>query len=306
MLLHASRPTNALTMGEPASTELRSDPNRSPSPPTRRRSPTLGPTFTDKLRDRLSMISIALQESDSGVKERRAKTQPVRKGRKGGIWNSVADLLGTASAPRSRKPSSEELPMPRDRGRRTTLRRASSADSFDVSPRDAQPDCTPSHSVMAQLARLDVAARGQLVKEDSPPLLTGPNGTCRSRSSPTFRKQSPFNDMYGNDADPDAVLRLLRPTPSHLRSPSRQESPDDGTPAVWPAWPAAWPTESDGHLPGMGLFSYHGAASADSVSQLEEDDYTPDTVLASFSSGSGSSGGSRPAVKSRVASALEH
>jgi len=56
----------------------------------------------------------------------------------------------------------------------------------------------------------------------------------------------------------------------------------------------------------MGLFSYHGVASADSVSQLEEDDYTPDTVLASFSSGSGSSGGSRPAVKSRVASALEH
>ena len=94
----------------------------------------------------------------------------------------------------------------------------------------------------------------------------------------------------------------MRPTPSHLRSPSRQESPDDGTPAVWPAWPR----EPDGHLPGMGLFSYHGVASADSVSQLEEDDYTPDTVLASFSSGSGSSGGSRPAVKSRVASALEH
>ena len=244
--------------------------------PTRRRSPTSGSSFTDKMRDRLTMLSTAIQEADSGVKERRAK-KSVRTGRKGGIWNSVADLLGNTT-PRPRN-GPEELPMSRNRGSSfgMTLRRASSADSFSASPRAAQPDCTPSHSVMAQLACLGIK-EAQPIK------------TCRSRSSPASRSppvigaQLPRNDICGNEAAPiNAGARLLRPTPSRLRSPS-------------PGAPAAATTVATvapgGHSPGMGPFLHHGE-SRDFDSQLAEvkDDYTPDSVLASFSSGSGSSGG---------------
>ena len=259
------------------------------------------------------MLSAAIEESDSAVQERRTKTRPVRNRRKGGIWNSVAELIGT-STPRSRN-GPEELPTPRDRGSSfgRTLRRASSADSFNASPRAAQPDCTSSLSVMALLARHDASAGGRLVKEDSPPLLA-PNATCRSRSSPAvLGNQSPCNDTCGSDAPPiNAGPRL----------PRRSPSPEDGAPAAWRA-------ESDGHSnarssasttlwhgrlgsqpdrkggtrggaaqpkasqsldagsshrpaapPGMGLFGHHGVP-ADFVSQLVEDDPTPDSVMAS-------------------------
>ena len=258
------------------------------------------------------MLSAAIEESDSAVQERRAKTRPVRNRRKGGIWNSVAELIGSTPRPTN---GPEELPTPRDRGSSfgRTVRRASSAGSFNASPRAAQPDCdcTPSLSVMALLARHDASAGGRLVKEDSPPLL-GPNATCRSQSFPILGNQSPCNDICGNDAPPmNAGPRLLR----------RSTSPEDGAPAAWRA-------ESNGHSnarssasttlwhgrlgsqpdrkggtrggaaqpkasqsldagssqrpaapPGMGLFGHHGAP-AHFVSQLLEDDpSTPDSVL---------------------------
>ena len=136
--------------------------------------------------------------------------------------------------------------MSRNRGSSfgMTLRRASSADSFSASPRAAQPDCTPSHSVMAQLACLGIK-EAQPIK------------TCRSRSSPASRSppvigaQLPRNDICGNEAAPiNAGDRLLRPTPSRLRSPS-------------PGAPAAATTVATvapgGHSPGDGpIFTSRG------------------------------------------------
>jgi len=196
-------------------------PSRSPSPPWRRRSPNLGPSFslTDKLRDRLATISIATQDPNSEVQERRAKKQPVRKGRRGGMWNSVAEMLGT-STPRPR--NGQEF----EQAARVSTKRSSSSGSLDASNLDAspgatQPNSTPSRRMNAQLARLDdVSVRGQLVED------------YRSRSSPTVRSLPRHNDIGGNDsALMKAEPRVLRPPPSRLR-PS---SPKDGKPAARPA-----------------------------------------------------------------------
>lgn len=190
-------------------------PSRSPSPPWRRRSPALGPSFslTDKLHDRLAMLSTATHDPDSGVQERWAKKQPVRKGRRGGMWSSVAEMLGSS---KPRPGNGEEL---QQAARVSTLKRSSSLGSLDASPGATQPNSTPSRSMNPQLERLDVSVRGQLVED-------------RSRSSPTVRSLPRCNDIGGNDAAlMKAEPRVLRPPPSRLR-PS---SPEDGTPTARPA-----------------------------------------------------------------------
>ena len=192
-------------------------PSRSPSPPWRRRSPPLGPSFslTDKLRDRLATLSTATEDPDSGVQERRAKKQPVRKGRRGGMWNSVAEMLGT-STPRPR--NGEEL---QQAARVSTVKRSSSLGSLNVSAGATQPNSTSSRIMNDQLARLGVPVRGGSAY---------PVEDCRSRSSPTVRSLPPrCNDIGGNDvALMKAEPRVLRPPPSRLR-PS---STEDGTRAA--------------------------------------------------------------------------
>ena len=186
-------------------------PSRSPSPPWRRRSPPLGTSFslTDNLRDRLATLSTAAEDPDSAVQERRAKKQPVRKGRRGGMWNSVAEMFGT-STPRPR--NGEEL---QQAARVSTVKRSS---SLNASAGATQPNSTPSRSMNAQLARLGVPVRGGSAY---------PVEDCRSRSSPTVRSLPPrCNDIGGNDvALMKAEPRVLRPPPSRLR-PS---STEDGT-----------------------------------------------------------------------------
>ena len=192
-------------------------PSRSPSPPWRRRSPPLGTSFslTDELRDTLATLSTATEDPDSGVQERRAKKQPVRKGRRGGMWNSVAEMLGTLT-PRPR--NGQEL---QQAARVATVKRSF---SLNASAGDTQPSSTPSRGMDAQLARLGVSVRGGSAY---------PVEDCRSRSSPTVRSLPlRCNDIGGNDAAlMKAEPRLLRPPPSRLR-PS---STEDGTRAARPA-----------------------------------------------------------------------
>lgn len=158
------------------------------------------------------------------------------------MWNSVADLLSSTSTP---------IPWNANGSAGSPIKRSWSEGSFDVSGRTehvAESDHVLPHSVVARLARSDAPARGQPVKENSPPLLR-PNGTCRSQTSPVYRSKEACDDVCGNNAAPmKTPPLLLRLVSSRLKPPSRLKSPPRlDVPSV-------------GHPQHMGLFSLHGCA----------------------------------------------
>ena len=132
-------------------------PSTSPStsPPPRRSSlQTLEKKLRSSFSDRAASISMALEESGSGVIPRR-KPKTTRTTRKAGVWNSVADLINTMTHQKPDAAAGTKSPKSPRNLSPSRMRRSWSGASWSAGSPKRTPSPSPKTAVRARRSYSD-------------------------------------------------------------------------------------------------------------------------------------------------------